>query len=190
MGRNCFGLAGRGALLLTSSAGAQDAKTVADGAAKAMGVLNLGSVRYAGSGLNFALGQAVNPSSPWPKFNVKTYERVIDFDAGAASQTMVRTQGENPPRGGGQQPIVGEQNQTQINGFSQPWTSKFEVWVTPVGFLKGALASNNATVQAKTVGAKKYNVVSYLVESKYKINGYIDDQNMVEKVETWVDNPV
>ena len=186
MGRNYIAVVA----LVAQVALAQDAKTVVDNASKAMGVQNLGSVRYSGSGLNFALGQAPNPSSPWPKFNVKTYERVIDFDAGAASQTMVRTQGENPPRGGGQQPIVGEQSQTQVNGFAQPWASKFEVWVTPVGFLKGALASSNATVQAKTVGAKKYNVISYMVESKYKINGYINDQNMVEKVETWVDNPV
>src|ERR1035438_1708461 len=133
MGRNCFGLVVLGALL-ASAASAQDAKAVVDGAAKAMGVLNLGSVRYSGSGLNFALGQAVNTSSPWPKFNVKTYERVIDFDAGAASQTMVRTQGENPPHGGGQQPIVGEQVQTLVSGFQQPWSSRFEVWMTPVGF--------------------------------------------------------
>src|SRR5271156_4923392 len=160
MGRSYFAVL---ILLSSTSAGfAQDAKSVIDGAAKAMGVQNLGSVRYSGSGLNFALGQAPNPSSPWPKFNVKTYERVIDFDAGAASQTMVRTQGENPPRGGGQQPVVGEQVQNQVSGFAQPWASKFEIWVTPVGFLKGALASSNATVQAKTVGAKKYNVVSYM----------------------------
>src|ERR1700689_4346458 len=117
--RNHFAVLAVGALL-SSSAFAQDARTVIDGAAKAMGLSNLGSVRYTGSGLNFALGQAPNPSSPWPKFNVKTYERVIDFDAGATSQTMVRTQGENPPHGGGQQPIVGEQSQTVVNGFKQP----------------------------------------------------------------------
>jgi len=176
-------------VLMAQLALAQDAKTVVDGAAKAMGVQNLGSVRYSGSGLNFALGQAPNTSSPWPKFNVKTFERVIDFDAGATSQTMVRTQGENPPRGGGQQPIVGEQSQSLVNGFAQPWASKFEVWVTPVGFLKGAM-SNAATVQPKTVGGKKFSVVSYMVDNKYKVNGWIDDQNMVAKVETWVDNPV
>jgi glyoxylase-like metal-dependent hydrolase (beta-lactamase superfamily II) len=189
MGRNYFAAVILGALL-SAAAVAQDAKTVIDSAAKTMGVLNLGSVRYTGSGLNFALGQAPNPSSPWPKFNVKTYERVIDFDAGATSQTMVRTQGENPPHGGGLQPIVGEQTQTQINGFAQPWASKFEAWVTPVGFLKGALASGNATLQAKTAGGKKYNVVSYMVDGKYKVNGYIDDRNLVDKVETWVENPV
>ena len=77
MGRNYIAVL----MLVSSTVFAQDAKTVVDGAAKAMGVLNLGSVRYSGSGLNFTLGQAVNPSSPWPKFNVKTYERVIDFDA-------------------------------------------------------------------------------------------------------------
>jgi glyoxylase-like metal-dependent hydrolase (beta-lactamase superfamily II) len=192
MGRNRPAIAVPGTLLciaLSSAAFAQDAKTVVDAAAKAMGVENLGSIRYTGSGLNFALGQAVNPSSPWPKFNVKSYERIIDFDAGATSQTMVRTQGENPPRGGGQQPLVGEQNQTQVNGMAQPWAARFEVWVNPVGFLKGAMG-NAATVQAKTVGGKKYNVVSYAVDGKYKINGYIDEQNMVVKVETWVDNPV
>ncbi|HEX4138273.1 MAG TPA: MBL fold metallo-hydrolase [Bryobacteraceae bacterium] len=188
MVQNCLAVLACGTLLSTG-AFAEDAKTVVDNAVKTMGLSNLGSMRYSGSGLNFALGQAVNPSSPWPKFNVKRYERVIDFDAGASSQTMVRTQGENPPRGGGQQPIVGEQTQTAVSGFKQPWSSQFEVWVSPVGFLKGAMA-NAATVQPKTIGGKKYSVVSYQIENKYKINGYINDQNLVEKVDTWVDNPV
>jgi glyoxylase-like metal-dependent hydrolase (beta-lactamase superfamily II) len=195
MVRNYFLCAGI-AVMLASVALAQDAKSVVDSAAKAMGLENLGSVRYTASGLNYALGQAVNPTSPWPKFNVKTYERVIDFDAGAMAQTMTRTQGENPPKGGGQQPMVGDQTQTVTNGFgfsdltqSAPWASQFEAWVTPIGFLKGALA-NSATVQTKTVAGKKYNVVTYKVGSKYKVSGYIDDQSMVSKVETLVDNPV
>jgi glyoxylase-like metal-dependent hydrolase (beta-lactamase superfamily II) len=188
MGTRYLAVAALGACLSWAAA-AQDAKTVVDGAVKAMGAENLGSVRYSGSGFNFALGQAPNPSSPWPKFNVKTYERVIDFDAGATRESMVRTQAENPPRGGGLQPIVGERAQTQVNGFREPWAQQFEVWVNPAGFLKGAL-SNSATVQSKTVSGKKYNVVSFTAESKYKVNGYINDQNMIEKVETWVDNPV
>ena len=148
MGTKYLAVAALGACL-SWTAVAQDAKTVVDGAVKAMGAENLGSVRYSGSGFNFALGQAPNPSSPWPKFNVKTYERVIDFDAGATRESMVRTQAENPPRGGGLQPIVGERAQTQVNGFKEPWAQQFEVWVTPAGFLKGAL-SNSATVSATT----------------------------------------
>ncbi len=174
---------------LSWPAAAQDAKNVLDSAVKAMGAGNLGSIRYSGSGFNYALGQAPNPSSPWPKFNVKTYERVIDFDAGAARQTMVRTQAENPPRGGGQQPIVGEQSQVRIDGLNGPWSDQFEVWVTPTGFLKGALA-HNATVQPKTVDGRKYNVVSFTVDNKYKVDGWLDDRNLVARVETRVANPV
>lgn len=177
------------AALLSTPVFAQDAKAVIDSAAKTMGVSNLGSVRYSGSGLSYALGQAPNPGAPWPKFNLKTYERIVDFDAGASSQTMVRTQGENPPRGGGPQPLIGEQVQTQVVGFKEPWISQFEIWLTPVGFLKGAM-SNNATVQAKTVAGKTLNAVSFLVENKYKVTGYIDDRNLVEKVETLLPNPV
>lgn len=175
--------------LLPAGASAQDAKAVVENAVKTMGAENLGSVRYSGSGFNYALGQAVNPSSPWPKFNLKTYERVIDFDARGTRQTMVRSQGENPPRGGSQQPLIGEQTQTVVNGFWQPWTSQFEVWITPEGFLKGAL-ENQPTVQAKTIGGKKVNVVSFLADKKYKVVGYLDDRNMLDKVETWVPNPV
>lgn len=186
--REYFAVAALAAAIPVGAA-AQDAKTVIENAVKAMGAGNLGSIRYSGSGFNYALGQAVNPSSPWPKFNLKTYERVIDFDAGGAQQTMVRTQAENPPRGGGQQPIIGEQSQNVVNGFKEPWASQFEVWVTPDGFLKGA-QENKATVQTKTVEGKKYNVVSYLMQNKYKVNGYLDEQNLVDKVETWVENPV
>src|SRR5580658_7165522 len=140
MYREYFVIAALGALLPAGApAQVQDARAVVESAVKAMGAGNLGSIRYSGSGFTYALGQAVNPSSPWPKFNATMYERVIDFDAGSTRQVLVRTQAENPPRGGGQQPIIGEQNQTATNGFEEPWASRFEVWMTPAGFLKGAL---------------------------------------------------
>src|SRR5262249_22777560 len=90
---------------------AQDAKTVIDNASKAMGSLK--TVEYSGSGLAFATGQNVNPTAAWPKSNEKTYKRTISFKTPAYRMERVRTQGENPPRGGGQQPIYGEQNQNQ-----------------------------------------------------------------------------
>lgn len=181
------------ALLLSCSlswaAAAEDAKTVLDRAAKAMNADHLKTIEYSGSGFAFSIGQAPNPSSPWPKFNAKSYDRVIDFDAGLSRQTLVRTQFENPPHGGGNQPIVGEASATQVISINQPWADQFEIWITPAGFLKGAM-SNNATVQSKNMGGKKYNVVSFSAQGKYKVNGYINDQSLVERVETWVDNPV
>lgn len=187
--KTCFAVVVALSSSLMFAASAQDAKTVLDNAAKAMNAETLKSIEYSGAGFAFVLGQAPNPSSPWPKFNAKSYDRVIDFDAGLSRQRLVRTQFENPPHGGGNQPIVGELTGTQIVSSTQPWADQFEIWITPVGFLKGAIA-NSATVQSKTIGGKKYNVVSFNAQGKYKVTGYIDDQNMVDKVETIAANPV
>jgi len=154
-----------------------------------MGADKLRSIEYAGTGLQFSLGQSPNPDAPWPKFNAKSYTRSVNYEIPQSRQVLVRTQAENPPHGGGQQPLIGEQTQTLIATLSSPWDPQMEIWITPHGFLKGA-AANNATLAQQAVGGKTYNVLSYLVQNKYKVNGYINDQKMVEKVETWIDNPV
>src|SRR5215471_11593181 len=118
-------------LLFASPAFAQDARTVIDNASKAMGSLR--TVEYSGSGFDFAIGQAVNPNSAWPKFVDKTYKRTINFEAPAYRMERIRLQGENPPRGGGQQPIVGEQtqNQTVVVTTNTPWVQQLEVVMMP-----------------------------------------------------------
>jgi glyoxylase-like metal-dependent hydrolase (beta-lactamase superfamily II) len=181
-----FGLAA----VLVWTMSAQDAKAVIATASRTMGVDTLKTVQYSATGLDFALGQAPNPSSPWPKFINKSYTRMINFETPASRVDRVRVQGENPPRGGGQQPIVGEQPQTQtiIVTADTPWAQQLELWMLPHGFLRAA-ATRNATVEAKTMGGKKYNVVSFVGGNKAKVNGYINEQNMVERVETWIDNP-
>src|SRR6266568_4809790 len=91
------------ATMLVWTASAQDARTVISNATKAMGVDTLKTVQYSATGADFALGQAPNPSSPWPRFINKSYTRAIDFEKPASRVERVRVQGENPPRGGGQQ---------------------------------------------------------------------------------------
>ena len=184
----CLGLAL--AALVVWPTSAQDARTVIGNASAAMGVDKLKTVEYSATGLDFALGQAPNPSSPWPKFVNKSYTRAIDFGTPASRVDRVRLQGENPPRGGGQQPIVGEQpaNQTIIVGADTPWVQQLEILMTPHGFLRAA-ATKNATVETKSVGGKKYAVISFVGDNKAKVNGYVNDRNLVERVETWIDNP-
>ena len=176
--------------VLVWTASAQDAKSVIAGASKAMGADTLKTVQFSATGHDFALGQAPNPTSPWPKFINKSYTRAINFETPASRVERVRVQGENPPHGGGQQPIVGEQPQTQtiIVGADTPWAQQLEIWMMPHGFLRAA-AARNATVEAKTVGGQKFNVVSFTGDNKAKVNGYVNAQNMVERVETWIDNP-
>ena len=65
--------------LLSQAAFAQDSKTVVGGASRAMGIENLNSITYYGSGANFNLGQNNNANAPWPRVNANDYVRSIDF---------------------------------------------------------------------------------------------------------------
>jgi glyoxylase-like metal-dependent hydrolase (beta-lactamase superfamily II) len=189
MFKKCLaGFALAAALGWTTSA--QDASAVIGNASKAMGVDTLKTVQFSATGLDFALGQAPNPASPWPKFINKSYTRAINFETPASKVDRVRVQGENPPHGGGQQPIVGEQPQSQtiIVNAETPWVQQLEIWMTPHGFLRAA-ATKHATAEARTMGGKKYNVVTFVGDNKAKVNGYINERNLVERVETSIDNP-
>jgi glyoxylase-like metal-dependent hydrolase (beta-lactamase superfamily II) len=178
------------ATVLTWTLSAQDAKTVIATASKAMGVDALKTVQYSATGYDFALGQAPNAASPWPKFVNKSYSRSVNFETPASQVNRVRAQAENPPRGGGQQPVIGDQpqNQTIIVAGDTPWVQQLEIWMLPQGFLRAA-ATRAATLESKTVNGKRYSVVSFVGDNKAKVNGYINAQNMVERVETWIDNP-
>jgi hypothetical protein len=101
------------ALTLPALASAQDARTVIAAASKTMGADTLKTVEYTGSGFDFTFGQAYSPTSPWPRFVNKTYTRQIDFQVPSSRMDRIRMQAENPPRGGGQQPVRGEQMQNQ-----------------------------------------------------------------------------
>src|SRR5688572_11322521 len=170
---------------------AQDAKSVIGAASAAIGVDQLRTVQYSATGFDFALGQSYSPDAPWPRFINKSYTRAIDFQTPASRVERVRLQGENPPRGGGQQPVRGEQSQTQtiIVDAKTPWVQQLEIWMLPHGFLRAA-AQHNAAVKPQTVNGKRYNVVTFTGQNKAAVNGYINDQNLVERVETVIDNTV
>jgi len=169
---------------------AQDAGTVINDASRAMGADKLKTVEFSGSGADFGMGQGENPG-PYPRFINKSYTRVINYEAPATHLTRIRLQGENPPRGGANQPMRGEttQNQTVIVNANTPWPQQLDIWTTPHGFLKAA-ATRNATFKSQMRGGKTYNVVSFMAPNKAMVNGYINDQNLVERVETWIDNPM
>ena len=176
--------------VIAAGAAAQDATTVVATASRAMGADKLKTIEYSGSGADFALGQGANPG-PYPRFLNKTYTRVIDFDTPASHLTRIRLQGENPPRGGANQPMRGETTQTQtvIVGANTPWVQQLEIWMTPHGFLRAA-AANKSTVKTQAIGGRNYSVVSFVGQNKATVNGYLNEQNLVERVETWIDNPM
>ncbi len=169
---------------------AQDAGTVISTASRTIGADMLKTIEFSASGSDFVLGQGMNPG-PYPRFINKTYTRVIDFQTPATHMTRVRLQGENPPRGGGAQPLRGEatQNQTVIVSATTPWAQQLDIWMTPHGFLKAA-AARSATVKSQARGGRTSTVVSFTGGNRAMVNGYISDQGLVERVETWIDNPM
>jgi len=150
-------------LLLTPPiARAQDSRAALDTVARAMGADNVKTLEYTGSGVNFAPGQSQTPGQRWPRFNLKTFTRTVNYDTATLRDDLVRTQAEDPPRGGGVQPVRGEQRQILVVSGEHAWNvageavtpapialaeRQMQLWTTPHGVIKAALA-NNATVRA------------------------------------------
>jgi glyoxylase-like metal-dependent hydrolase (beta-lactamase superfamily II) len=190
---------------LSSITMAQDARTVIANASKAMGADNLKSIQYSGTGWNAGVGQSFSPTDDWPRFDITAYTRTIDYDAKTSYEDLTRRQGNNPPRGGGGTPIQGDQrNITAVSGnyawnvnganiAPQPAAAELrqlDIWLSPHGFLKAAAAATNASVTSMTLEGRKMTIVSFTLNNKYRVNGHITDQNLVERVQTWVANPV
>jgi hypothetical protein len=68
-------------------------------------------------------------------------------------------------------------------------SQSLEDWITPLGFVKAGLNSN-ATLSSQTIDETRYNVVSYTLQNRYRLSGFINEQNLIEKVQTWIDNDV
>ncbi len=170
-----------------SLAAQQDARDVLNASANAMGAQNLRTLQYSGSGFSFVFAQAASPGAPWPRFSMKNYVRDIDFTAPASHAQQVRTSVDKRGGGGVGLPTV-DQRQDQFVLPGAPWSQQLDIWITPYGFLQAAM-KNQATVTSKRVNGKNYELVTFTTENKYKVQGYIDDRNMVERVQTWIEQP-
>src|ERR1700722_9313215 len=170
------------AALFSWTGGAQDATAVAN-ASRAMGADNLKSVEFTATGWEYTFGQAANPASPWGGYEEKTYTRTINFDTPAWH--IDRVLAPIPPnrRGGGLPPAA---TQSVVIGPNTPWAAQLDHWMTPYGFLRAAVA-NNATAASLKLEGKVFTVVTFTAPNKARVNGYINDKNMLEKVETWID---
>jgi glyoxylase-like metal-dependent hydrolase (beta-lactamase superfamily II) len=158
-----------------------------------LGADNLKTLEYSGSGYDFAFGQAPSVKSPWPKFNVKTYTRTLSFEPWASSIQSTRTQFESPPRGGGMQPLVGEQRTTVVIAPGSPAAAALpeNLAVTvPHAFLKVAAAAPDVAVTAESKVGKRFKVIAFTASNKAKIRGWVNQQNFIERVETTIDSPV
>ena len=171
----------------------QDAKSAIDSATKALGSGNLKTIEFTGSGSDYVIGQAPAPNAPWPRFIEKTYTRVVDLDAPASRVQRVRMQGENPPRGGGVQPVIGERIDNVVQAAGSPQAAGLQddlAMTLPYSFLRSAAAASDSKVKSQTMNGKKYTVISFTAGNKAMMSGYFNGDNLLEKAETKIDNNV
>ncbi len=192
------------------AARAQDAKTPLDAAATALGAANLKSIQFSGWGSDYIFGQAYDGNSPWPRFNLPGFTIAIDYATPSLRDDRRRAQAENPPLGGGFQPLAGELRQMWLLSGTYAWDMvgqtatpaaverdqrsavagrTAQIWLTPHGFIKAAMSAN-ATAKAETVRGAKKTAISFTTPTKVKLEGILNDQNLVERIETWFDNPI
>jgi glyoxylase-like metal-dependent hydrolase (beta-lactamase superfamily II) len=183
------------AVILPLNVTAQDASSVIDASAKAMGTTTLQSIRYTGTGTNNSVGQAFRSGGPWPRYKVTKYVALVNYSIPAMRQEIVRVDNEFPPRGGGAggfnpatgqggiRPVPGDIIQNQ-NSDGRTEVGALNIWLTPHGFLKGAAANGGAKISG-TRGKNK--LVSFTAFGKYTVTAAINEQSLIEHVETRID---
>ena len=189
------------ATLLAAPAAAQDVESVLQAAGEAMGAPN--SIEYSGTGWVANVGQSHTPAGDWPRFEVTAYSRAIDYDARSSKEIHTRRQGDYPALGGGT-PLAGEQERILLTSGEHAWTMRgsaavpqpaaadvrqLDIWMSPHGFLKAAAAADDATALAVVLEGRPLTIVSFTAMG-HRLNGTINEDNLVERTLTWVANPV
>jgi glyoxylase-like metal-dependent hydrolase (beta-lactamase superfamily II) len=171
-----------------------DASAVLADVAEAMGAQGLESITLSGSAWNVRNGfrQTPNASPPWPyRDYITSYVRTIDLGAPASLAT-----GDTYAQNIFLDPAVPGTYTQNVTAGQTAWSEQLEIWLTPWGFVRGA-QTNGAVADRRSVGGREYTVLSWMSpESKtapsglrYLVRGYVDDDNLIERVETWVEDP-
>lgn len=194
----------------------QTAQAVLQAVAQAMGTNTLKCVTYTGAGYFGIVGQNYDIRDDWARVELASYSRTLNFDERSSREERVIRQGNNPPRGGGGIPIQGEQRAVEFVVDKVAWNQpgampvpapaaaemrQLDMWLNPHGFIKAAMmpGANPVLVTRYESGAlgglssipmRRLNIISITVLGKYRVNATINDQNLIERVQTWVPNPV
>jgi L-ascorbate metabolism protein UlaG (beta-lactamase superfamily) len=208
----------QGATLATGQ-NVQNVRRMLEAANAAMGGASLKTIEYSGAGWSSRIGQTYGLNEDWPKYEVTGYTRVVDYDGKWSREDYTRRQGNYPTLGAApmaQQHVTAiasgayawdMQNdmplpltRPYLDGVAYSDLRQLELALTPHGALKAALAATDATaITQPIVGAsdfglsqfgRKVTIVSFSLLGKYKMNVTINDQNLVELVDTWFPNPV
>lgn len=170
------------ALAVAACSTPRTATSVLQAAQKTMG--NPNSIQYSGTGMNAFVGQALAAGQEWPRRDLASMTRTINYEQRSGRAEL----------GFAQPTFGGQQQNAQVNG-DRAWNvgpsgpvpqpaaveeRQLQILLTPHGFVRGALAAGNATLS----GTPEASVISFTALGKYKLDGTLDAQNLITKVET------
>src|SRR3984957_3966892 len=189
---------------------AQDAKAIVKKAIAAIHAQNVQSIQINGGGFDALFGQAYDGDSAWPRFALTHFSLTINYQDNFLRDERTRVQAQNPPLGGGNQPI-GEQRQTLLFRDGYAWSlghqgkpapaqlerdlrlaseaRQTEILFTPQGFLQAALHAA-PTVHTEKVGDKTVTLISFVTANKIALEGTLDEHDHLQRIRTWVGPPV
>ncbi len=197
-----FALPAAALAFISGAAFAEDAAGVLRRASSAMGAGDLKSIRYAGDGTGFTFGQAFHPGMPWPKINVHSQIKTINYETASMRDEITLSRGE--PKGGGGYPPVAQQRNDQFVSGNYAWNQAaagpapgprfvtdrvHQLWITPHGVIKAAM-KNNAALNWRTEGGKSIAAVSFTEPGKFAATAFINEDFFVERVESRLPDPV
>ena len=186
------------------------ARTVLQAADANMGASKLNSVQYSATGYGSTLGQKYSATADdtWPRFDLKSYARTIDYPSMSSREEQVLVPGAWLPRGGFFE-FTGEWRQTQFVSGNFAWdvasgrnagkpvaspsqseARQVDIMMTPHGFIRAALAAKDVKLSQRSDGARKANVITFKAFDKYTVNGWINADNVVIKTQTWLPHPI
>jgi glyoxylase-like metal-dependent hydrolase (beta-lactamase superfamily II) len=196
--------------------GPPSAASLLQAADKAIGASSVKSIALAATGWMGYPGQQF-AEGDLPRTDLKSYTYTVDFGSKSAKTDYVRVQGNNIPRGGGAGfPVQGEQHFTEFVNGKYAWNLNPQgqpvaqlaaaadrdhmLWLNPPGFIRAALETNNATVTDRYFGRQNRTVKVVAFTTKVcdgpqpqcsrRVTGEFDNDNLLERVITWVPDPV
>jgi glyoxylase-like metal-dependent hydrolase (beta-lactamase superfamily II) len=193
------------------------AKTILQAADKAIGASTVKSLTLTGSGWMGYPGQQF-AQGDLPRSDLKSYTATIDYPSKSARRDYVRVQGNNVARGGGAGfPIQGEQRFQEFVNGNIAWDVNAQgqaarqaadaagdrqllALSNPIGFIQAGLAAPNAAATDRYFDRENRTVKVVAFTTKVcdgqqpqctrRLTGEFNSDNMLERVITWVPDPV
>jgi glyoxylase-like metal-dependent hydrolase (beta-lactamase superfamily II) len=163
-------------------------------AAQVFGVAGVQSLEFEASGKYFQFTQAPAPDLPWPPFMVDGYVATLDYARVTVHAKYHRVQVQEPGRA--RPPAEATMDQYAADGMS--WNlapgptaiptnleeRSAELWASPQGFIKAALANHASVKETKEGVWVTFNL------DQHRYEGRINPGGDVAKVRTYMDSPV